>query len=142
MQMWKGDCGILPVVTDGGEVVGMISDRDICMAAATKHRDPVNIRVKEVTSGKVYGCSPDTDIHEALKIMREKQVRRLPILDARTKKLAGILSMNDVALKAQGGARAELSAEDVEGTLRGICTHPTLPLAKPIQQPVTQMAAA
>lgn len=141
MQMWKGDCGILPVVTDSGKVVGMITDRDICMAAATKHRDPANIRVKEVTSGKVYGCSPDTDIHEALKIMREKQVRRLPILDAQTKTLAGILSMNDVALKAQGGARAELSAEDVETTMRGICTHPTLPLAKPTQQPAAQMAA-
>lgn len=142
MQMWKGDCGILPVVTDGGKVVGMISDRDICMAAATKHRDPANIRVKEVTSGKVYGCSPDTEIHEALKIMREKQVRRLPILDAESKKLAGILSMNDVALKAQSGARAELSADDVEGTLRDICTHPTFPLAKPIQQPAAQMATA
>ena len=58
----------------------MITDRDICMAAATKHRDPANIRVKEVISGQVYGCSCDTDIHEALKIMQQKQVRRLPII--------------------------------------------------------------
>ena len=142
MQMWRGDCGILPVVADDGKVVGLITDRDICMASATKHRDPATIRVREVTSGKVYGCSPDTDIHEALKIMREKQVRRLPILDAITKKLTGILSMNDVALKAQGGAKAELSAEDVETAMRGICTHRELPLAKPIQQPAAQMAAA
>ena len=39
MQMWRGDFGVLPVV-DSGKVVGMITDRDICMAAATKHRDP------------------------------------------------------------------------------------------------------
>ncbi len=142
MQMWRGDCGILPVVADGGKVVGMITDRDICMAAATKHRDPAVIRVKEVTSGKVYGCSPDTDIHEALKIMREKQVRRLPIMSAETGKLSGILSMNDVAVKAQGGAKAELSADDVESTMRGICTHRQLPLAQPMQQPALQMAAA
>ena len=43
------DCGVLPVVA-GGKIVGMITDRDICMAAATKHRDPAKIRVKEVTS--------------------------------------------------------------------------------------------
>lgn len=142
MRMWRNDCGFLPVVAENQKVVGVITDRDICMAAATKHRDPATIRVKEVTSGKVYGCSPDTDIHEALKIMREKQVRRLPIMRAESGKLAGILSMNDVALKAQGGARVELSAEDVENTMRAICTHRTLPLAKPAQQLVPQMATA
>lgn len=133
MRMWRGDCGILPVLADGQKVVGMITDRDICMAAATKHRDPANIHVSEVTSGQVYGCSPDTEIHEALKIMQQKQVRRLPIIDAQTGKLSGILSMNDVALKAQGGRKAELSPEDVESTMRGICAHRELPLAKPIQ---------
>ena len=71
MQMWRGDFGAMPVVA-GRKVVGMITDRDICMAAATKHRDPANIRVKEVISGQVYGCSCDTDIHEALKIMQQK----------------------------------------------------------------------
>lgn len=141
MQMWRGDCGVLPVVADGAKVVGMITDRDICMAAATKHRDPANIRVKEVASGKVYGCSPDTDIHKALQIMGEKQVRRLPIIDAQTGRLSGILSMNDVALKAQGGARAELTAEDVESTMRDICGHRELPLAKRME-PAPQMATA
>jgi CBS-domain-containing membrane protein len=119
----------------------MITDRDICIAAATKHRDPANIRVKEVISGQVYGCSPDTDIHEALKIMQQKQVRRLPIISAEDGRLAGILSMNDVALKEQGGAKAELSAEDVETTMRGICAHRELPLAKQME-PALQMAAA
>ena len=140
MQMWRGDFGVMPVVA-GGKVVGMITDRDICIAAATKHRDPANIRVKEVISGQVYGCSPDTDIHEALKIMQQKQVRRLPIMSAEDGRLAGILSMNDVALKEQGGAKAELSAEDVETTMRGICAHRELPLAKQMESAL-QMAAA
>jgi len=140
MQMWRGDFGVMPVVA-GGKVVGMITDRDICIAAATKHRDPANIRVKEVISGQVYGCSPDTDIHEALKIMQQKQVRRLPIMSAEGGRLAGILSMNDVALKEQGGAKAELSAEDVETTMRGICAHRELPLAKQMESAL-QMAAA
>ena len=141
MQMWRGDFGAMPVVTTAGKVVGMITDRDICMAAATKHRDPANIRVKEVLSGKVYGCSPDTDIDEALKIMQQKQVRRLPIINAEDGRLTGILSMNDVALKATMDRKAELSAEDVENTLRAICTHRPVAPAKPLQQPVAQQLA-
>ena len=132
IRMWRNDCGVLPVVANGEKVVGMITDRDICMAAATKHRDPANIRVGEVSSGNVYSCPPDVDIHEALKVMREKQVRRLPIIRSEDGKLVGILSMNDLALKEQGGAKAELSAEDVEQTMRAICTHRELPLAKPM----------
>jgi CBS domain-containing protein len=141
MQMWKGDCGVLPVVA-GGKVVGMITDRDICIAAATKHRDPTNIRVKEVISGQVYGCSADTDIHEALKIMQQKQVRRLPIISAEDGRLCGILSMNDIALKARDNRTAELSAQDVENTLKAICAHRRVPTAKPVQQPVAQLAVA
>jgi CBS domain-containing protein len=134
MRMWRNDCGVLPVIADGQKVVAMITDRDICMAGATKHRDLTDIRVNEVTSGKVYSCSPDADIHDALKIMQQKQVRRLPIIRSEDGKLVGILSMNDVALKEQGGAKAELSAEDVEQTLRGICAHHELPLANPLPE--------
>ena len=141
MQMWRGDFGALPIVTAAGKVVGMITDRDICMAAATKHRDPANIRVKEVISGQVYGCSCDTDIHEALKIMQQKQVRRLPIISAEDGRLQGILSTNDVALKTQAGREVELSAEDVEQTLRAICTHRPVGLAKPVQQRAGQELA-
>ena len=140
MRMWRGDCGILPVIADGQKVVGVITDRDICMAAATKHRDPAKIRVGEVISGRIYGCSPDTEIHEALKIMQQKQVRRLPIMSTEDGRLAGILSMNDVALKAKADRNAELSSEDVENTLRTICTHRKAPPAKPARQPVAQLA--
>jgi hypothetical protein len=65
--------------------------------------------------------------------MQRKQVRRLPIISPEDGRLKGILSMNDVALKEQGGAKAELSAEDVEQTLRAICAHRELPLARQIE---------
>lgn len=142
MQMWNGDFGVLPVLADGGKVVGMITDRDICMAAATKHRDPATICVEEVTTGEVYGCSPDTEIHEALKIMQQRKVRRLPIIKADDGKLTGILSVNDIALKAQSDARAELSAQDVENTLKAICAHPVFTLATPSKPSAPQMTAA
>ena len=140
MQMWRGDFGAMPVVA-ARKVVGMVTDRDICMAAATKHRDPANIRVKEVMSGQVYGCSCDTDIHEALKMMQQKQVRRLPIISPEDGRLQGILSMNDLALKATTERKSALSAEDVENTLRAICTHRAVAQAKPLQQPMAQQLA-
>jgi CBS domain-containing protein len=139
MQMWRGDCGALPVVA-GGKVVGMITDRDICMAAATKHRDPAKIRVNDVMTGKVYASSPDTDIHEALKIMQQKKVRRLPIVSVEDGKLCGILSIYDIALKAQDNRKAKLSAQDVENTLKAICAHRAV--SRPQPQPQQQLAAA
>jgi CBS domain-containing protein len=140
MQMWDGDFGVLPVL-DGKKVVGMITDRDICMAAAMKRRDPGTIRVDEVMTGQVFCCSPDTDIREALKIMRKNQVRRLPIIDVVERRLTGLLSLNDVALKAQSDASGELSAQDVEETLRTICAHQSpRPIAVPFQ-PAPQLAA-
>jgi len=141
MQMWDGDFGVLPVLANGGRVVGMITDRDICMAAATKRRDPAEIRVEEVITGRVYGCSPDTEIHEALKIMQQRRVRRLPVMNAEGGKLVGILSLNDVAVKAQADAKADLSAQDVESTLKSICAHPEFSLAMPFEPAGPQIAA-
>lgn len=119
--MWMRSCGALPVVAKDGSVVGVITDRDICIAAGSKNRESSRISVSEVMTRALYSCSPDADVREALRIMREKQVRRLPVLGANGK-LCGILSLDDVALKVREVAKpAELSAEDVEITLEAIC---------------------
>jgi CBS domain-containing protein len=119
-SMWLRDCGVIPVVDDG-EVLGVITDRDICIAAGSKNREPYRITVSEVMARRLYSCSPDDNIREALEIMRKKQVRRLPVIDAKGK-LQGILSLNDVAIKAREiNNPAELSAEDIEQTLEAIC---------------------
>ena len=121
-MMWMRDCGVIPVV-DNGQIVGVITDRDICIAAGSKNREPSMITVSEVMARRVYSCPPDAEIREALQIMREKQVRRLPVIDAKGK-LCGILSLNDVAIKARDAAKPEeLSADDVEKTLEAICRH-------------------
>ena len=103
MQMRQADCGVLPVVAFSGEVVGMITDRDICMAAAIKHCDVASIRVSEVISGNVYACSPDAEIHTAFSVMRQKHVRRLPVVTAEEGKLVGLLSIKDVELLPEAG---------------------------------------
>jgi len=97
--MWDNDCGILPVMKDGNELVGLITDRDICMGIAMKGRGASTISVEEVMTGEVYSVREDDDLHRALEMMREYKVRRLPVLDAEGK-LAGLVSMNDVTLLA------------------------------------------
>lgn len=125
-MMWDSDCGILPVVDRSGKVVGMISDRDICMAVATKGRKASEIAVWESITGKVFSCLPEDDIHNALKMMAENRVRRLPVVD-RDGALLGVLAVNDVILHAGAGGGAgkkpELSATELVTTLRAICQH-------------------
>jgi CBS domain-containing protein len=123
--MWDNDCGILPVVAEGGKVVGLITDRDICMAGTLKGRQLANIPVKDAISEKVFSCKPEDDVRTALKTMQENKVRRLPVVAA-DGTLKGVLSMNDVVLKAEEGKEkktSELSYGDVVNTFKSICRH-------------------
>jgi CBS domain-containing protein len=125
--MSQNNCGILPVVTAGGKVVGLITDRDICVAAAKKDKTLVSMRVDEVISRKVHACRPEDDVQTALGAMREYKVRRLPVIDAEGK-LEGILSMDDVILGARettGGKAAELSYTDAVKTYKAILAQQT-----------------
>jgi CBS domain-containing protein len=124
-RMWDYDCGAMPVVDDSNRVMGMITDRDIAIAAATKGRRATEITVGEVMSGNVYACARDEDVKSALKTMRRERVRRLPVIDA-DGKLAGILSINDVVLRAEEGKgrqAPEISYEDVVGAFKAVCEH-------------------
>jgi len=142
MLMWEHDCGVLPVVDDARKVVGVITDRDICMAAAMRPQPISEISVSEVISGKVYACTPETEIHEALKTMGQEKVHRLPVISAEGE-LQGILSMNDLALEAKATNDKKthgLSYADVVETYKAICAHRTLPQAVEAQ-PLQQSAA-
>jgi CBS domain-containing protein len=140
--MWDSDCGALPVLNVEDRVVGIITDRDICFGVTTKNRPPSEVSVCEVITGRVFACGPEDDIREALATMRRERVRRLPVVgDGGT--LEGILSMNDVVLKARepsDGRAPELSYADVVETYKAICGHNLLPqLAEP---PGAQAAGA
>ena len=94
-KMKSIDVGPLPVC-DGERLVGMITDRDIIVRATAEGRDPKTTPVKEaMTPGIVY-VFEDQDLDEAAQLMKERQLRRLVVLD-RNKKLVGILSLGDIA---------------------------------------------
>jgi len=137
--MWDGDCGVLPVVSDGGKVVGLITDRDICMAAAINNRNLSNIAVQDVTNGQVYSTKSEADVHKALEIMREHKIRRLAVV-ADDETLEGILSMNDIVLnahEAKGKKLPAISYSDVVSTYKAICGH-----IEPLPEPAQAVAAA
>jgi CBS domain-containing protein len=127
MTMWRKDCGIVPVVDAARRVLGVITDRDICMAVATRHRRPEELAARDVMSGRVRTVQPEDDVRLVLDAMGDARVRRLPVVDAE-RRLQGIVSMNDVVRKAEPvrpRGSAELSANDVLETMQRICAHPT-----------------
>jgi CBS domain-containing protein len=87
--------GALPVM-DGGQLVGMVTDRDITVRATAAGKDPNRTRVREAMTHAVITCDADAPLTEAEHLMEEKAVRRLVVLDA-YKKPVGLISLDDLA---------------------------------------------
>jgi CBS domain-containing protein len=126
-MMRKYECGVLPVLDHLGKgmVLGMITDRDICMAVARTDRPASGIPVSEAISPHLYGTTGEADVKEALRMMADYHVRRLPVL-RKDQTLEGIVCLDDILLCAQESAGREppsVSYEDVVITLKTICRH-------------------
>jgi CBS domain-containing protein len=89
------DIGSLPVC-DHDRLVGVLTDRDIVVRSVSEGHDPRQDRVRETMTPEVLYCFEDQDVTEATRLMRDKQVRRLPVLN-RNKRLIGIVSLGDLA---------------------------------------------
>jgi CBS domain-containing protein len=127
--MWRNDCGVVPVVDEARRVTGVITDRDICMAVATRDRLAARITVGELQSGRLHACGPGDDVRAALRVMEENQVRRLPVVDG-DGALVGMLSLHDVVRRAtptRGRGGGGISYEDVVGVLTALAA----PAAEP-----------
>ena len=122
--MSEGRFGALPVVDAHGGLAGIITDRDIAIAAGTRQRNAAHIGVHEAMSQKLHSCFEEDEVSAALKQMVTARVRRLPVLDA-TSKLTGILSIDDIVQRAAGHTNGVSSAEFVQA-LRMICAQPAI----------------
>jgi len=99
LKMKYLNVGVIPVC-DGERLCGMVTDRDLVLRVIAKGLDPKQVRVSDATSSDVVFCYEDEDLEKASHVMSQKQIRRLPIL-SRAKKLVGIVSLGDLAVRGK-----------------------------------------
>ena len=122
--MWDHDIGCVPVVDKEGHVIGMLTDRDICMSAYIQGVSLTGALVTSAMSKQVFSCKPEDDIATAEKLMRDKQVHRLPVIDDQ-RRLVGVISLNDIAREAASEIQMkkprQVSDAEVTQVMASIC---------------------
>ena len=119
--MYDHKCGFVPIVDSHGLVVGVVTDRDLSIAAATKkHRTAEHIAVKDAMSHPVFSCFPEENLKVVLATMATHHVRRLPVLDTHGH-LQGVLSIDDIVQVPR--QRGTPTAEEIVDAFKGICAR-------------------
>ena len=123
--MRNEDAGSVPVVDNeqSQRVVGIVTDRDLCMNIVAEGRDPNTVTVAECMTTTVVTCSPNDSVQKATELMRENQIRRVPVVDGEGR-LQGIVSMADLV------GRGELKTTETHQTLQEV-SAPTAVPSKP-----------
>ncbi|NUP05306.1 MAG: CBS domain-containing protein [Polyangiaceae bacterium] len=125
--MWDHDCGCVPVVDRDMRPIGMITDRDICMGALAEGKALHELPIRNSMSTQLLVCHPEDSIERAEAIMKQAQVRRLPVTNHEGK-LVGVLSLNDIAREAERertASRTAVGLYDVALTLCAV-SQPTM----------------
>lgn len=117
--MWEFDCGVLPVVDDDGRLEGILTDCDICMAVYTQGQPLWSIPVATAMACQVVAAHEDDAIETVEGLMRDHQLRRLPVIDTDHRPI-GMVSLNDLARLAAHAKRSTVDRELVQ-TLATIC---------------------
>lgn len=111
--MKNENIGICPVVDGKSEkMVGVVTDRDLCLGVVAEGKNPLMVKVLELMSGRVISCRPDDDIHRVESLMKEYQVRRIAVVDENGR-CVGMISAGDLALKVD-------QPKEIYETVRGI----------------------
>jgi CBS domain-containing protein len=123
--MWDHDCGCLPVCSGNGieRVVGVITDRDICMCALFEGKPLGALRVGQAMAKEPRLCRPGDSPADAERTMRDARIRRLPVVDE-AGALVGMVSLADLAHEAsreRSGTRGDVSEIELASTLAAIC---------------------
>lgn len=138
--MWEFDCGIVPIVNDDGRLAGVLTDRDICMAAYTQGRPLAAIPVMSGAAHLAVAVHADDSVEQAERLMRDHQIRRLPVLDHDNRPV-GLVSMNDLARVAARGRRTGDDRELVQ-TLAAVCAPRARGIAISEQAPIVRSGVA
>jgi CBS domain-containing protein len=127
--MWQRDCGAVPVVDAENKVIGMITDRDICIALASRDQKASEIEVGELCNGRVWTSSPGDDIKDAVKLMRKNQVRRLPVIDGEGR-LQGVVAMADVITAAGARKKSKAIRKQIFSLVKALTTKTPIRLSE------------
>lgn len=107
-EMKSDDIGAV-LVEDNGSLAGILTDRDIVVSAIAEGRDPSSTKVIDVATRDVKTLTPDSTVEDAIKIVREQHVRRIPVVEGG--RPAGIVSIGDLAMERdRDSALADISA--------------------------------
>jgi CBS domain-containing protein len=115
---WDHDCGTVPVVDADGKLVGMLTDRDVCMSAYFRGDGLRNLWIGDAMARRVLSTRPEDALEEALDLMRTHQIRRLPVVDG-DGRVQGILSLSD--LFRASASSGEVKPKKLVRTLAAIC---------------------
>lgn len=118
--MWDHDCGFVPVVDASGAVAGVVTDRDICIATATRRLLPEQLSAAQVMTAPIHACLADDSVNDVLAMMKQRRIRRVPVID-RTGRVLGVISLNDLVLASTN--KRVPRASDVMATMAAICAH-------------------
>jgi len=117
--LWTNSCGALPIVDAEMKLIGMITDRNVCIALGTRNCKASDLFAGDVVSSPTYFCCPNDTSQEVMHLMRIQQVRRVPVVE--DGKLVGIVSLNDLVLRAN--KLGPITYDDVVSTMKAICEH-------------------
>ncbi len=109
-MMRDGDVGAVPVV-DGGKLIGIVTDRDIVVRVVAEGKDATT-PISEAMTAELFTVAPDDFVFEAIRLMGDKQVRRIPVIDSNGA-LAGIIAMADVALEMEDEREIAETLEEI-----------------------------
>lgn len=121
--LWEHDIGSVPVIDDAGHLAGILTDRDVCMAAYTRGVALREIPVTAVMTPHVYTCAAEDDVTAVERTMREQQIRRMPVVDAQRRTI-GMITLSDIA---QASVRGDVPVSEVASVLAVVSRPRTAP---------------
>ena len=141
--MWDNDCGSVPVVDAEDKVVGIVTDRDLCMSASFSGRALRELRAAGCMAGAVVTCRPSDAPQAVAKVMGAKRIRRVPVVDE-VGRLIGLVSVGDLLCAADGAPAKEKKAVQAAlvEALTSICARPSREEVAPVPPAKKENASA
>jgi CBS domain-containing protein len=112
-MMKAEDVGAIPVLDDDEKLAGIITDRDIVVRAIAEGEDPTECTAEDILSEQLHTIAPDADVQEAVQLMSQHQIRRLPVI--KDEAVIGIISLGDLSVKSQRQQASEALEDISEG---------------------------